>query len=87
MAASKVKRKRRIRETRIVDADVLCPFYQWHTDKDVCCESPDAGLRVRIEGRSNRVRDKMAMHCTSYRWKECPWARQLLRMYEETEKF
>lgn len=74
---------RRIREKRIADADVVCPFYQWHTEKSVCCESSDTGLRVRFEGRANRVRDKMAKHCTTEKWRRCPWAEKMLEMYEE----
>ena len=74
---------RRIRERRFTDADVVCPFYQWHTDKSVCCEWPTEWLRVRIEGRSNRVRDQMQRYCTTDEWKRCPWAEKLMELFED----
>ena len=60
-----------------------CPFYQFHTDKSICCEWTNEQLRVRIEGRSNRVRDQMQRYCASTAWRKCPWAEALLERYED----
>lgn len=69
------------------NSEALCPFWEKSWEQNIRCETcvTHARLLLRFSSKEARQQHEGA-YCNRHEWRQCGYARMLLREYDEEDK-